>query len=101
MATATPVNVFVCGPTLNGEMLSGLLVRDGAVIWEGGAEPAPQPLEPIRAVHHVPIEGFDRLVLVVTNVGLYLSTVDDLIAESSASPNIVLMAQDEGVISIA
>jgi hypothetical protein len=44
------------------------------VVWEGGSEPAPQPVEPIRAVHHVPIEGLDRLIVPVADTGLYMTT---------------------------
>ncbi|GAB4192756.1 MAG: hypothetical protein OHK0022_07100 [Roseiflexaceae bacterium] len=76
MPTTTQITVFVCGPTLNGEVLHGLDVRGGAVVWENGAEPAPQPAETIRAVHHLP--GDARLVLLMTDVALYLITADDL-----------------------
>ncbi len=76
MPTTTQITVFVCGPTLNGEVLHGLSVLNGNVVWENGAEPAPQPAELIRAIHHLP--GDERLVLLVTDVALYLTAVDDL-----------------------
>lgn len=79
-ACAEPLTVFVCGPALSGEVLSGLTVRSGAVVWEGGTEPAPQPVEPIHAVHRIPIEGFDRLIVLVTDSGLYLTTIDSITA---------------------
>ena len=101
MTTTKPVTVFVCGPALSGEVLSDLLVRDGAVVWEGRADPAPLPLEPIRAVHHVPVEGYDRLVLVVTDVALYLASIDDLIKRSSTAADTALTASESGIIPIA
>jgi hypothetical protein len=85
MSPSEAIHVFVCGPQLLGEHLSHLVVRDGTVLWEAreGADPAPKPVEPILAVRHVPIEGFDRLVVLVTEVGLYLTTIDDLTAQGT------------------
>jgi len=74
-----PITIFVCGPTLRGEVLTGLTVQGGAVIWEGGAEPAPHPAEPIQAVHYLPVG--ERLVILLTEAGLYLTTVDDLVPQ--------------------
>lgn len=83
MPTAKPITVFVCGPDLSGEVLTGLTVCNGAVVWEGGAEAAPLPVEPIHSIRHVPIAGCDRLIILATDAGLYVTTVDALIAPSS------------------
>lgn len=66
--------VFVCGPELHSSALTGLTVRDGAVVWEDMAEPAPQPVEPIIARYRVPVG--DGLIILVTEAGLYVTTAD-------------------------
>ncbi len=76
MTTVNPITVYVCGPSLSGEVLNEITVRDGALVWEDGTEPAPQPWEQIRAVHLVPVES--GLVLLVTDAGWYLATTGDL-----------------------
>jgi len=82
MATTQPITVFVCGPRLCAEQLSHLVARDGAICWEAGSSPAPQPHEPIRMAQHVYVEGLERLLVLVTDAGLYLTTVDDLLEQS-------------------
>ena len=64
------ITIFVCGPTLQGEILTGLTVCNGAVVWEDGAEPAPQPVEPILAEYRVPVGT--GLSILVTEVGVYV-----------------------------
>jgi len=70
MTTAKPITVFVCGPALQGELLTGLSMRNGAVVWEGGAEPAPLPVEPILAEYRVSMGV--GLIILETQVGVYL-----------------------------
>jgi len=82
MSTTQPITVFVCGPRLCAEQLSHLVAREGSICWEAGRSPAPQPREPIRAAQHVYVEGLERLLVLVTDAGLYLTTVDDLLEQS-------------------
>ncbi len=81
MTTKDQTTVFVCGPSLCGEVLNRVTVRNGEVVWEQRAERVPQPAEPIRHIHHIPVS--DRLVLLVTDEALYLTTVDDLVNQPS------------------
>ncbi len=74
--SANQITVFVCGPTLKGEELMRITVRDGAVVWEDGDEPAPLAAEPIRAIQPLPVAG--PLVLLVTDEAVYLTTTADL-----------------------
>lgn len=74
--STSQIPVFVCGPTLHGEVLKRITVRKGAVVWEDGDEPAPLLVEPIRAIQPLPVAG--PLVLLVTNEALYLTTINDL-----------------------
>lgn len=93
MSSAEPITVFVCGPRLCGEQLAGVVARQGALVWEGGSTPAPQLIEPILAVQHVWIEGIEGLVVLMTDAGLYLTTVDDLTHTSAAGARPAIHAQ--------
>lgn len=82
----TTMTVFVCGPALRGEALTGLTVRDATVVWETpeGGEPPPQPLEPILAQYRLPVGA--GLLILVTEAGLYLVEADAVMSALPPPP---------------
>lgn len=84
---ASQITVFVCGPDLSGEALDRITIRDRAVVWGEGDEPAPTPVEPIREVHYLHLKK--RLALVVTEQAWYLTLARDIdhqLITSSTAP---------------